>query len=159
MIRRTWPLNTPSNSSTMGWFTGSSSKPDNTTNSSFREDRSKCWEARDGYFACLDAAEVVVAGTEGSKCAAERKTYEQNCAKSWVRLCTNNPLIMFQLQCRSTISTNAAYWRRSKGPCWLKQQPRQPRQEDHNRGRTYLQCVSFLEDHFSLILTAQLYPP
>ncbi|KAH9050378.1 cytochrome oxidase c subunit VIb-domain-containing protein [Lactarius deliciosus] len=69
----------------MAWFTGSSSsKPENNTNSSFREDRSKCWEARDAYFTCLDAAEVVVAGTEGSKCAAERKAYEQNCAKSWI---------------------------------------------------------------------------
>ena len=69
----------------MPWFTRST-KPDKTINSSSREDRSKCWEARDTYFACLDAAEVVVAGTEGSKCTAERKTYEQNCAKSWVSL-------------------------------------------------------------------------
>jgi cytochrome c oxidase assembly factor 6 len=65
----------------MGWFGSSKAeKPDATS----REDRSKCWEARDAYFACLDAAEVVVAGTEGSKCASQRKPYEQNCAKSWV---------------------------------------------------------------------------
>ena len=65
----------------MGWFGSSKAeKPDATS----REDRSKCWEARDAYFACLDAAEVVVAGTEGSKCASQRKFYEQNCAKSWV---------------------------------------------------------------------------
>jgi cytochrome c oxidase assembly factor 6 len=67
----------------MGWFgTGKAEKP----NAISREDRSKCWEARDAYFACLDAAEVVVAGTEGSKCASQRKLYEQNCAKSWVSL-------------------------------------------------------------------------
>ena len=77
-----------SNPSAMAWFT---SKPEKDTNSSFREDRSKCWEARDSYFACLDAAEVVVAGTEGSKCTAQRKVYEQNCAKSWVSLCINHP--------------------------------------------------------------------
>jgi cytochrome c oxidase assembly factor 6 len=71
----------------MAWFTSSTPKPDKDSNSSFREDRSKCWEARDAYFACLDAAEVVVAGTEGSKCAPQRKAYEQNCAKSWVSLC------------------------------------------------------------------------
>ncbi|KAN0138750.1 Cytochrome oxidase c subunit VIb domain containing protein [Lactarius tabidus] len=68
----------------MAWFTSSTPKPDKDSNSSFREDRSKCWEARDAYFACLDAAEVVVAGTEGSKCAPQRKAYEQNCAKSWI---------------------------------------------------------------------------
>lgn len=67
----------------MGWFGSSNAeKPNGTT----REDRSKCWEARDAYFSCLDEAEVVVAGTEGSKCASQRKSYEQNCAKSWVSL-------------------------------------------------------------------------
>ncbi|KAI9454806.1 cytochrome oxidase c subunit VIb-domain-containing protein [Russula earlei] len=62
----------------MGWF--GSDKPNTTS----REDRSKCWEARDAYFSCLDTAEVVVAGTEGSKCASQRKSYEKNCAKSWI---------------------------------------------------------------------------
>jgi len=67
----------------MGWFGSSKAEKPNATS---REDRSKCWEARDAYFSCLDAAEVVVAGTEGSKCAEQRKLYEQNCAKSWVSL-------------------------------------------------------------------------
>jgi len=137
----------------MAWFTGSSSKPENDTNSSFREDRSKCWEARDAYFACLDAAEVIVAGTEGSKCAVERKGYEQNCAKSWVSLYIDYPLIVLKAQRRSTILTSVAYWLRSKSLCWPKQQPRQPRQEDDN-----LQYVSFLVHHFPLILMAQLFP-
>ena len=65
----------------MGWFGSTKAEKPNAIS---REDRSKCWEARDAYFACLDAAEVVVAGTEGSKCASQRKFYEQNCAKSWV---------------------------------------------------------------------------
>lgn len=65
----------------MGWFGSTNAEKPNAIS---REDRSKCWEARDAYFTCLDAAEVVVAGTEGSKCASQRKFYEQNCAKSWV---------------------------------------------------------------------------
>ena len=72
----------------MGWFGSSKTE---TPNAISRQDRSKCWEARDAYFACLDAAEVVVAGTEGSKCAAQRKSYEQNCAKSWV----SHPLYIY----------------------------------------------------------------
>jgi cytochrome c oxidase assembly factor 6 len=67
----------------MGWFGSSKAEKPNATS---REDRSKCWEARDAYFACLDAAEVVVPGSEGSKCASQRNTYERNCAKSWVCL-------------------------------------------------------------------------
>jgi cytochrome c oxidase assembly factor 6 len=65
----------------MGWFGSSKAEKPNAIS---REDRSRCWEARDAYFSCLDAAEVVVPGTEGSKCAPQRNTYEQNCAKSWV---------------------------------------------------------------------------
>ncbi|KAH9988854.1 cytochrome oxidase c subunit VIb-domain-containing protein [Russula vinacea] len=65
----------------MAWFGSSrSEKP----NAASREDRSKCWETRDAYFSCLDAAEVVVPGTEGSKCASQRNAYEKNCAKSWI---------------------------------------------------------------------------
>lgn len=49
-----------------------------------------------------------------------------------------------QADCRSTISTNVACWRRSRSQCWLKQQPRLLRQEDHNRGSIYYQYVSLL---------------
>ncbi len=80
-LRSTWPSGLPPTN--MGWF--GSSKADK-PNANSREDRSKCWEARDAYFSCLDAAEVVVPGTEGSKCASQRNAYEQNCAKSWVCL-------------------------------------------------------------------------
>ncbi len=67
----------------MGWFgTRKSETPDATS----RKDRQKCWESRDAYFACLDGANVVKPGDEGgSACADLRNTYENNCAKSWVR--------------------------------------------------------------------------
>lgn len=65
----------------MGWF--SSSKPEEAAAVS-RQSRTKCWESRDAYFACLDGAGVVKAGEEGGACAAQAGQYEQNCAKSWV---------------------------------------------------------------------------
>ncbi|KAF8313576.1 hypothetical protein DL93DRAFT_2113798 [Clavulina sp. PMI_390] len=50
-----------------------------------REERKKCWEARDAYYSCLDAAGVVKPGSETSRqCRAESKTFEKNCAKSWI---------------------------------------------------------------------------
>ncbi|KAL4262496.1 cytochrome c oxidase subunit 6B family protein [Pleurotus pulmonarius] len=49
-----------------------------------RQDRQKCWEARDSYFACLDRAGVVKAGDEGKACKDENEKYEANCAKSWI---------------------------------------------------------------------------
>jgi len=67
----------------MGWFSGSSTK-DKDEGAPNREDRKKCWEARDSYFACLDNAGVIKAGDEGKACAKENKEYEKNCAKSWV---------------------------------------------------------------------------
>ncbi|KAH9918903.1 cytochrome oxidase c subunit VIb-domain-containing protein [Epithele typhae] len=63
----------------MGWF-GKSSTPDPTS----RHDRQQCWESRDAYFACLDRAQVVKPGDEGGACRDTLKTYEQNCAKSWI---------------------------------------------------------------------------
>lgn len=65
----------------MGWFT---SRSKDESGAPTREDRQKCWETRDAYFACLDRAEVIKAGTEGKACSSERDTYEKNCAKSWV---------------------------------------------------------------------------
>ncbi|KIK60244.1 hypothetical protein GYMLUDRAFT_43983 [Collybiopsis luxurians FD-317 M1] len=53
---------------------------------STREDRQKCWEARDRYFACLDSVGVVKAGEEQSSgaCGSENQAYEKNCARSWI---------------------------------------------------------------------------
>ncbi|KAG7090633.1 hypothetical protein E1B28_009735 [Marasmius oreades] len=51
-----------------------------------RDDRQKCWEARDAYFSCLDTVGVVKAGEERSKgaCTSENETYQKNCAQSWI---------------------------------------------------------------------------
>jgi hypothetical protein len=126
----------------MGWFGSSKTqKPDATS----REDRSKCWEARDAYFSCLDTAEVVVPGTEGSKCASQRNTYEHNCAKSWVCLSIYLSIFFSQhvliflhripnLALRSTTSISVAYWRRSRSHCLLKQRLSSLKQEGHDMG-------------------------
>ncbi|PPQ65177.1 hypothetical protein CVT24_011054 [Panaeolus cyanescens] len=65
----------------MGWFSSSSKKEED--NAPSRENRKKCWETRDSYFACLDKAAVVKPGDEGTLCTTEKKLYEENCAKSW----------------------------------------------------------------------------
>ncbi|TFK34551.1 cytochrome oxidase c subunit VIb-domain-containing protein [Crucibulum laeve] len=66
----------------MGWFSGSPKTEESAEPS--RQNRQKCWETRDAYFACLDRAGVVKAGQEGTTCAVERKAYQDNCAKSWI---------------------------------------------------------------------------
>ncbi|KAF8963103.1 cytochrome oxidase c subunit VIb-domain-containing protein [Flammula alnicola] len=66
----------------MGWFSGSSNQEDSSAPN--RENRQKCWETRDAYFACLDGVGVVKAGEEGKACSREKKLYEANCAKSWI---------------------------------------------------------------------------
>ena len=69
----------------MGWLPWSSSKSSEPKPPA-RQDRQKCWESRDVYFACLDAAGVLKPGDEApGTCAKELKMYESNCAKSWVR--------------------------------------------------------------------------
>lgn len=72
---------------TMGWFSSNNKTEEN--NEPSRQNRHDCWEARDGYFGCLDRAQVVKAGEEGSTCTKEKQRYENNCAKSWVRLLRN----------------------------------------------------------------------
>lgn len=67
----------------MGWFGGQKKEPD----AASRQDRQKCWESRDAYFACLDKANVVKPGDEGTACDSVKAAYEHNCAKSWVRQC------------------------------------------------------------------------
>ncbi|KAJ7315332.1 cytochrome oxidase c subunit VIb-domain-containing protein [Mycena albidolilacea] len=67
----------------MGWWPfGDSSSADPSLPT--RQERQKCWESRDAYFACLDGVGVVNAGTEGKVCAAENRVYEKSCAQSWV---------------------------------------------------------------------------
>ncbi|KAK4154318.1 cytochrome c oxidase assembly factor 6 [Chaetomidium leptoderma] len=53
-----------------------------------REERKKCWEARDTYFACLDANGIVDALKDDSKaaraCGGESAGFEKDCAAQWV---------------------------------------------------------------------------
>jgi len=73
------------------WPLSSSKKEEPTATT--RQDRQLCWENRDKYFACLDAANVVKPGTEPAKtCTKENASYEENCAKSWVRIYILLPL-------------------------------------------------------------------
>ncbi|PAV16088.1 hypothetical protein PNOK_0770800 [Pyrrhoderma noxium] len=68
----------------MGWFFWSSGDKNTEPKPPDRQDRQKCWESRDAYFACLDAAGFVKPGDEGKSCSAELKKYEGSCAKSWI---------------------------------------------------------------------------
>lgn len=53
-----------------------------------RTERQKCYYARDAYFACLDANNIVDAlkdGKAASKaCGAQSKEFERDCATQWV---------------------------------------------------------------------------
>ena len=55
-----------------------------------REERRACWEARDKYFTCLDKHKILDALKEkdaaASKCGTQTQKFEQDCARSWVRL-------------------------------------------------------------------------
>lgn len=61
-------------------------KPEVPKQTPSREDRTKCWESRDIFFACLDKSGIVSPADRGSSCQAEAQQYEQDCAKSWVRM-------------------------------------------------------------------------
>ena len=61
-----------------------------------RAERQRCWEARDGYFACLDKNDILDALKEDKKAAKECKVesakFEENCAEKWVsspRICAS----------------------------------------------------------------------
>lgn len=56
-----------------------------------RSERKRCWEARDGYYGCLDKHDIIDS-TKGSgkakadkECAGEGKKFEEDCAAAWVR--------------------------------------------------------------------------
>lgn len=100
----------------MGLFGLFSSKPEAAPDAASRQDRQKCWESRDAYFACLDSAGVLIAGEEGNKCASQNARYEENCARSWVRavylrvvrMLTCCHFLVTRPPERSTTSTSAA---------------------------------------------------
>ncbi|OIW26568.1 oxidoreductase-like protein [Coniochaeta ligniaria NRRL 30616] len=53
-----------------------------------RTERQKCYVARDAYFACLDANNIVDALKDekaaGKACGAQSKDFERDCATQWV---------------------------------------------------------------------------
>ncbi|KAF2835924.1 hypothetical protein M501DRAFT_997633 [Patellaria atrata CBS 101060] len=53
-----------------------------------RNKRQECWDARDGFFACLDKAGIIDSIKDKDaamlKCGAQLKAFEANCASSWV---------------------------------------------------------------------------
>ena len=53
-----------------------------------RAERQKCWAARDAYFACLDANNIVDALKDDKKaakaCTAESSQFDRDCAAQWV---------------------------------------------------------------------------
>ncbi|KAK3990854.1 cytochrome c oxidase assembly factor 6 [Cladorrhinum sp. PSN332] len=53
-----------------------------------RSERQRCWEARDAYFACLDANNIVDALKDdkkaGKACGKEGDKFEGDCATQWV---------------------------------------------------------------------------
>lgn len=53
-----------------------------------RTERKKCWEARDGYFACLDKNGILDAlkdeNAAAKACGGENVVFERDCAREWV---------------------------------------------------------------------------
>ncbi|KAI1362004.1 oxidoreductase-like protein [Xylaria arbuscula] len=55
-----------------------------------RNERKRCWDARDAFFQCLDKHDVIdsLTGdgkkTADSQCALEDKGFHDNCATAWV---------------------------------------------------------------------------
>ncbi|KAJ7146774.1 cytochrome oxidase c subunit VIb-domain-containing protein [Mycena epipterygia] len=69
----------------MGWWPfGNSASTQEDPTPPTRQERQKCWESRDAYFACLDGVGVIRAGTEGKACSAENRAYQKTCAQSWI---------------------------------------------------------------------------
>ncbi|XP_055387976.1 cytochrome c oxidase assembly factor 6 homolog [Condylostylus longicornis] len=54
-----------------------------------KEERQKCWDNRDAYWACLDKNAPDHSSTSGEKipdaCAKLRKLFENSCPKQWVK--------------------------------------------------------------------------
>lgn len=78
----------------MGWFGfGSSSTPSSSSSSSEgiapnRLQRARCWEARDGFFQCLDrnniSDPIKEAPVAHASCGIQEVAFEKECVGSWV---------------------------------------------------------------------------
>jgi hypothetical protein len=135
------------------WPFTSSKKPD----AASRQDRAKCWEARDAYFACLDVQHIIVPGKEEGKCSAENHVYEQNCARSWVNcLYTYTLAICSDATSRSSILTNDEFSRNSRNLCLNKQRYKQNKSgkdgNDGTRKDLYMEfnIYSFISNRFMI---------
>jgi hypothetical protein len=53
-----------------------------------RSQRAKCWDARDGFFKCLDAHDIVDSIKDADKakasCGTQQASFEKECVASWV---------------------------------------------------------------------------
>jgi len=78
----------------MGLFSSAPSPASTASDGSYkpmkREERRKCWEARDAYFTCLDRSPTKIldpikdAAAAKEKCAAQDTAFDRDCASSWV---------------------------------------------------------------------------
>lgn len=92
----------PSPKHTMGWFGFGSSSPSSSPSPSSsssssssgegiapnRLQRARCWEARDGFFQCLDRNDILDPIKESSaahaSCSIQEVAFEKECVGSWV---------------------------------------------------------------------------
>jgi cytochrome c oxidase assembly factor 6 len=86
----------------MGWFgigSSGSGGPKKLSDGGFeapdRTNRSKCYAARDHFFACLDRHEILDSikedGVARQKCGPELAEFENACVKTWVRSTSSFP--------------------------------------------------------------------
>ena len=76
----------------MGWLSqatkGPLESPDGAFEAPDRNSRTRCWEARDNYFKCLDRFDILDGirnhDMATKHCGTESKDLERNCASSWV---------------------------------------------------------------------------
>lgn len=78
----------------MGWLGSGSPSPSSSTPSSGkgiapnRSQRARCWEARDGFFQCLDRNNILDPIKEAPaahvSCSVQEVAFEKECVGSWV---------------------------------------------------------------------------
>jgi cytochrome c oxidase assembly factor 6 len=73
-----------------------------------REERQKCWVARDAYFGCLDANNIVDALKDSKAaaraCGSQSADFERDCAAQWV---SSDPLeVLVSAICTSGLATD-----------------------------------------------------
>ncbi|KAH7322755.1 cytochrome oxidase c subunit VIb-domain-containing protein [Stachybotrys elegans] len=75
----------------MGWFSSSTRADEIRSGTAVpnRSERQVCWAARDAYFACLNAHDIVDAQRDADKaaraCPAQTADFERDCAAAWVK--------------------------------------------------------------------------